>query len=88
MTLNPNPASHEMVQDMAVAVGLTENQRLLLCDLGYFNEIMRGYLIRALEKIGYDGGVIDRALECFESALDECTAKEAQDIYRRYGGGT
>ena len=82
--LNPNAASSETVQNMAVVMNLTDEQRLLLCDLGYYNEVMRGYLIRALEKVGYDDNALDRALDYLEAALDDYTAAEARDTYRQH----
>lgn len=83
-SLNPNAASPKTVQDMALVMNLTDEQRLLLCDLGYYNEVMRGYVIRALEKVGYDDNTIDRALDYLEVALDDYTAAEARDTYQQH----
>ena len=82
--LIPEAASLKTIQNTAVVMNLTDEQRLLLCDLGYYNEVMRGYLIRTLKAIGYADSVIDTALDQFEQALDGCNAEEARAIYRSY----
>ena len=82
--LNPNAASSETVQNMAVVMNLTNEQRLLLCDLGYYNEVIRGYVIRALEKVGYDDNTIDRVLDYLEVTFDDYTAVEARDTYQQH----
>ena len=82
--LNPNAATPEYVKDMTAAMSLSKKQRYLLCDLGYYNKIMKGYLIKTLEYIGYDDEVIDRAIDHLENALDNYTAEEAEDKYRTF----
>ena len=71
-------------QDLLKVRTLSEEQRLLLCDLGVYNDVMKGYLIKTLEFVGYDDGVICQVLNCLERALDDNTAKEALEAYHRF----
>ena len=82
--LTPNAASPEYVKDMAKAVSLTPNQRYLLCDLGYYNEIIRGYLIRAMQGAGFAHEQIEKALIGLDHAFDDTTAAEAQQGYKDF----
>lgn len=83
-SLTPNAASPEYVQDMAKAVSLTQNQRLLLCDLGYYNEIIYGYLILAMQDTGFSREDINKALGGLYGAFDDTTAAEAQQAYKDF----
>ena len=87
MNLTPNAASPEYVQDMAKVMNMTDDQRVLACDLGYYNEIIRGYLIRAMEFAGFDAKDIDRALSGLHDTFDCLSAAEARVVYQRYGNG-
>lgn len=79
--LNPNAATTEEVKNMAAVMSLSREQRYLLCDLGYYNKVIKGYLIKTLEHIGYDDGVINKAILHLENTLDNYTAEEAEDKY-------
>lgn len=80
-TLTPNAASPEYVQDMAKVMNLTPAQRLLCCDLGYFNEAIRGYLILAMQDSGFTPDQIDKALVGLERAFSDANAEEATQAY-------
>lgn len=80
----PTAASPELVQDMAKVMNMTEAQRLLLCDLGYYNEVIRGYLIRAMELAEFDTKDIERALNGLHDTFDCLSAAEARDVYRKH----
>ena len=82
---DPIPATLEQVADTAKVMSLTEEQRYLLCDLGYYNEVIRGYLILAMQGAGFEGADIGKALNCLSGALDDCTAKEARQAYQKFG---
>lgn len=81
----PVPATPEEVIDTAKVMSLTQKQRYLLCDLGYYNEVIRGYLILAMQDAGFEGADIGKALNCMSGALDDCTAKEARQAYQKFG---
>ena len=60
------------------AYALTEEERLHICDMGFYNNVIRGYLIRAMKEADFQEEEIERALSGLEWALDNMTAAEAE----------
>ena len=56
---------------------LTEDERMHLCDMGFHNDTIRGYLILAMKNVGFSKDEIERALQGLKSALDDTNAYEA-----------
>ena len=84
VNLTPEAASEKYVQDMAKAVSLTPEQKMMLCDLGYYNEVIHGYLILAMQDSGFDREEIERALSGLNGAFDDTSAAEAKEAYRKF----
>ena len=63
---------------------LSEQQIYYLCNAGWYNDIMKGYLVRAakIAKISRKG--TDKLLHGMHWALDEMDAKEAKEEYWKY----
>ena len=60
------------------AYALTEEERLHICDMGFYNNVIRGYLIRAMKEADFQEEEIERALSGLRWALDSMTAAEAE----------
>jgi hypothetical protein len=75
---------------------LDKNQINVLCDMGYYNDTMKGYLIAACKiardldpdnednKINLTDGQIRTLLQGMRWALDEKTKEEADEFYRKF----
>lgn len=63
---------------------LAEAQRLALCDMGYFNTTIYGYMVEALEIAGFNREDIRKAIGGMRTALDEMTAAEAEEAFRKF----
>lgn len=82
--MNQNAATPEYVQDLAKVTGLTRTQRQLLCDLGYYNQVIAGYLILAMREAGHSSDEIEKALDGLFRAFDGSTAAEADRAYEDF----
>ena len=60
------------------AYALTEEERMHMCDMGFYNDVIRGYLIRAMKEADFQEEEIGRALSGLRWALDSMTAAEAE----------
>ena len=60
------------------AFSLTEEERMHMCDMGFYNDVIRGYLIRAMKEADFQKEEIMRALSGLRWALDSMTAAEAE----------
>ena len=69
---------HEL---MSAAVSVPEEIRYKLCDMGYYNDAMKGYLIAGMRRMGFSESEIRRAVLGMRSAHDELTAEEAERVY-------
>lgn len=65
-------------------MSLTEAQRHVLCDMGYFNTTIYGYMVEALEIAGFSREDIRKAIGGMRMALDEMTAAEAEEAFRTF----
>lgn len=84
VSFTPDAASPEYVRDMAAVTKLTADQRNLLCDLGYCNEVFYGYLILAMQGAGFSREDINKAITALYYALDENNAEEAAQVYKDF----
>lgn len=72
-----------MIEDkiMSAAVSIPKEVRYKLCDMGYYNDAMKGYLIAGMRRMGFTEVEIRRAVLGMRSAHDELTAEEAEKVY-------
>ena len=42
---------HRLMDEKAFA--LTNEERMHICDMGFYNDVIRGYLIKAMENAGF-----------------------------------
>lgn len=55
--------------------------RMMLCDMGYYNDAMKGYMICGMRKMGFTESEIRKAVLGMRAAMDEKTAEEAEKVY-------
>jgi hypothetical protein len=67
---------------MAAAVAVPEEVRYMLCDMGYYNDAMKGYMIAGMRTMGFSESEIRRAVLGMRKAHGEKTAVEAEEVYR------
>lgn len=67
---------------MAAAVAVPKEVRYKLCDMGYYNDAMKGYLIAGMRLQGFSESEIRRAVLGMRNAQEEKTAEEAEKVYR------
>ena len=63
------------------AFDLTEEERMHICDMGFYNDVIRGYLIKAMENADFEEKEISRALRGLHWAFDDMDATRAEQIY-------
>lgn len=85
----PNPeeikaAQEQFKQLSGWAQGLTAEQRAFLMDGGWYNDAIKGYLIKAMQNADFSQEDIGKALNGLRWALDEMTSTEAAEVWRRY----
>lgn len=66
---------------MAEAAGVPKEVRYKLCDMGYYNDAMKGYMIAGMRRMGFSESEIRKAVLGMRSAHNELTAEEAERIY-------
>lgn len=66
---------------MQKAIEVPEEVRYRLCDMGYYNDAMKGYLIKGMRNAGFSASEISRAVRGMREAHDELTAEEAERVY-------
>lgn len=57
---------------------------LRIMDSGMYNDAIKGYLIEAMRNVDFSREDIDKVLQGLRWALDELTASDAVDNYRRF----
>lgn len=72
---------------MSAALSIPEEVRYKLCDMGYYNDAMKGYLIAGMRRMGFTESEIRRAVLGMRSAHDELTAEEAERVYTEERNG-
>lgn len=66
---------------MAAAVSVPKEVRYKLCDMGYYNDVTKGYMMAGMRKMGFTESEIRRAILGMRAAMDEMTAEEAERVY-------
>jgi hypothetical protein len=66
---------------MAAATAVPKEVRYMLCDMGYYNDAMKGYMIAGMRVMGFSESEIRRAVLGMRRAMDEKTAEEAERVY-------
>ena len=69
---------------MAQALALTHEERMHICDMGFYNDVIKGYLIVAMRNKGFKTEEIKRALNGLKWAFDDKTADEATAVYNNF----
>lgn len=67
-----------------MAQAMTEAERLHIMDMGFYNESIKGYLVRAMKNAEFSREDIAKALGGLRWAFDEITASEAAEEYRKF----
>ncbi len=62
------------------AFDLTEEERMHICDMGFYNDVIRGYLIKAMQEAKFEKKEISRALRGLHWAFDSVDASRAAEI--------
>lgn len=70
---------HRMMDEKAYA--LSEEERMHICDMGFYNDVIRGYLIKAMENADFEKKEISRALRGLHHAFDDMDAARAEQHY-------
>lgn len=70
---------------IARAAGVPEDVRNALCDMGYYNDAMKGYMIAGMRKMGFAESEIRRAVLGMRAAHGELTVEEAERVYTEEG---
>lgn len=63
------------------AFGLTNEERMHICDMGFYNDVIRGYLIKAMQEANFEDKEISRALRGLHHAFDDMDATRAERLY-------
>ena len=70
---------HRLMDEKAFA--LSEEERMHICDMGFYNDVIRGYLIKAMENADFEKKEISRALRGLHHAFDDMDAARAEQLY-------
>lgn len=66
---------------LSQAARVPKEVRYKLCDMGYYNDVMKGYLIVGMRNAGFSESDIGKAVRGMRAAHDEKTAEEAERVY-------
>lgn len=66
---------------MAAAASVPKDVRTKLCDMGYYNDAMKGYMIAGMRRMGFSESEIRKAVLGMRAAMDELTVEEAERVY-------
>ena len=61
-------------------MSMTPEERLTVCDMGYLNDSIRGYMVLAMRDAGCSEKEICQAAECLHYIFDEVNAAEAAKV--------
>ena len=70
---------HRLMEEKAFA--LTEEERMHICDMGFYNDVIRGYLVKAMQEANFEDKEISRALRGLHHAFDDMNATRAEQLY-------
>ena len=63
---------------------LSEEERFGFVDMGFANDVIRGYLIEAMRTVGFHREDIIKALSGLKCAFDISNAKEAAAVWQQF----
>lgn len=63
---------------------MSNEDKMLLCDIGVYNDTIAGYMIAALRNSGYGESDIQGAVIALQKAFDDYNAEEATEIYHKW----
>lgn len=66
---------------MSQAASVPKRVRVKMCDMGYYNDAMKGYMIAGMRRMGFSESEIRKAVLGMRSAHGELTAEEAERVY-------
>ena len=68
------------------AHALTHEERMHICDMGFYNDVIKGYLIEAMKFADADftREDIESALNGLKLSFDSTTAEEAAAVYLKF----
>ena len=69
---------------MKWAQSLTKEEINFLCDAGFYNDAIKGYLITAAKNAGLDREQIKKLLDGLYWAFDEKDKVDAEEIYKNF----
>lgn len=69
------------IELMSQAAAVPKDVRTKLCDMGYYNDAMKGYMIAGMRRMGFSESEIRKAVLGMRAAMDELTAEEAERVY-------
>ena len=72
-------AKHRQMDEKAFS--LTEEERMHICDMGFYNDVIRGYLIKAMQNADFEKKDVSRALRGLHHAFDDMDAMRAEQLY-------
>lgn len=70
---------HRLMDEKAFA--LSEEERMHICDMGFYNDVIRGYLMKAMQEANFEEKEISRALRGLHHAFDDMDATRAEQLY-------
>ena len=73
-------ALKEALRLEAKIMSMTPEERLTVCDMGYLNDSIRGYMILAMRDAGCSEKEICKAAECLHYIFDKVNAAEAAKV--------
>ena len=74
----------EHKEEMKWAQSLTQEEIDFLCDAGFYNDAIKGYLITAARNAGLDREQIKKLLDGLYWAFDEKDKVDAEEIYKNF----
>lgn len=63
---------------------LSQEELMFIFGRGYYNDVIRGYLIDAMQRAGLDHDTICTAVNALYASFDTMTAEEALKKYQRF----
>lgn len=65
---------------------MTKDERMHICDMGFYNDVIRGYLVQAMKfaDANFTKADIESAPRGLNEAFDTTSAAEAETIYMKF----
>lgn len=74
-------AAEEFSKNIAWSNGLTKDQINFLCDAGYYNNTIKGYMLKAATAANFTKEQMFELLASLEETFDEINKEEADSFY-------